>query len=183
MGHVLIPPDCMSQVAAGDKKAFETLYDLTYRQVYSLLLSLTMNENDAKDLLQETYLRVLGSADLYHEGNPMAWIMKIGKNLFLMEKRKKRPEPVGGEEDLENISIDWNSIEDVENRVYLEQLFLQLTQEEREIVVMHVVGGFHHREIAEFLNEPQGTVLSKYSRAIQKLKRSAESAAEGAKNV
>ena len=86
MNHVLIPPDLLPKIAKGDKAAFEQLYQLTYKPVFSFLLSLTMNQDDAKDLLQETFLRVYGSAHLYRQGNPMAWIMKIGKNLFLMEK-------------------------------------------------------------------------------------------------
>jgi len=173
MNHVLIPPDLLPKIAEGNKEAFEQLYQLTYKPVFSFLLSLTMNQDDAKDLLQETFLRVYGSAHLYRQGNPMAWIMKIGKNLFLMEKRKKKPEPVSDPEIKKDVRISWDSVENAETRILLEQLFVVLSEEEREIVVMHVTGGFLHREIAEMLDMPLGTVLVKYNRAIKKLKKSA----------
>ena len=180
MNHVLIPPDLLPKIANGDKAAFEQLYQLTYKPVFSFLLSLTMNQDDAKDLLQETYLRVYGSAHLYRQGNPMAWIMKIGKTLFLMDKRKKKPEPVSDPEVFKDVQIKLDSVENVETRILLEQLFLVLSEEEREIVVMHVTGGFRHREIAEMLDMPLGTVLVKYNRAMKKLKKSATGDAKGA---
>lgn len=46
----------------------------------------------------------------------------------------------------------------------------QLSREEREIVVMHTVAGFMHKEIAKIMSLPLGTVLSKYNRAIKKLR-------------
>ena len=48
----------------------------------------------------------------------------------------------------------------------------ELSDEERQIVVLHVVSGFRHREIAAFLDMALPTVLSKYSRALKKLKKS-----------
>ena len=180
MNHVFIPKDLLPKIAQGNKDAFEQLYQLTYKPVFSFLLSLTMNQEDANDLLQETYLRVYGSAHMYQQGNPMAWIMKIGKNLFLMEKRKKKPEPVSDPEIKHEVRIGWDSVENAETRILLEQLFLVLTEEEREIVVMHVTGGFRHREITEILNMPIGTVLVKYNRAMKKLKKSAKDDTKGA---
>ena len=183
MKQVMIPPELMRKVAEGDKQAFEQLYYLTYKPVFSFLLSLTMNREDAGDLLQETYLRVYGSAHLYRDGNPMAWIMKIAKNLFLMDKRKKSARPESGGDTQQLAADDFSSIEDAETRILLEQLFEKLTQEEREIIVLHITGGFRHREIAKILDVPLGTVLSKYSRALKKLKASASEAMEGTDNV
>ena len=50
-------------------------------------------------------------------------------------------------------------------------ILAQLTQDEREIVVLHVVTGLKHREIAELLEMPLPTVLSKYRRSLKKLER------------
>ena len=83
---------------------------------------------------------------------------------------------------INSVRIDWNSVENVETRIFLEQLFQVLTEEEREIVVMHVTVGFRHREIAEMLDIPIGTVLVKYNRAMKKLKKSAKHDTKGADN-
>ena len=181
MNHVFIPPDLIPEIAQGNKEAFEQLYQLTYKPVFSFLLSLTMNQDDAKDLLQETYLRVYGSAHLYRQGNPMAWIMKIGKTLFLMEKRKRKPIPLSDPEIKNDVRISWDSVENAETRILLEQLFVVLSEEEREIVVLHATGGFRHREIAQMMDMPLGTVLVKYNRAIKKLRKSAVDETKGSK--
>ncbi|MBQ2845755.1 MAG: hypothetical protein IJE75_01280 [Firmicutes bacterium] len=90
MAKVTIPSDLMTRIAGRDEKAFEELYRLTYRPLFSFLLSLTADQEKARDLMQETYLSVFISAGQYRDqGNPMAWIMKIGKNLFLMDKRNR----------------------------------------------------------------------------------------------
>ena len=183
MKQVLIPPDLLPRIASGDEEAFEQLYNLTYRPVFSFLLSLTMNQDDAKDLLQETYLRVYGCAHMYREGNPMSWIMKISKNLFLMDRRKRKPQPVFGGKSENHVPVSLDCIEDVETRILLEQLFVKLTPEEREIVVMHITCGFRHREIAQILDKPLGTVLAKYNRAMKKLKKGADEAMEGVSDV
>ena len=57
-----------------------------------------------------------------------------------------------------------------EDRLVLEQCLRALDDSERQVVILHAVGGMKHRETAELLGLPLATVLSKYSRAIKKLK-------------
>ncbi len=57
-----------------------------------------------------------------------------------------------------------------EDRLVLEQCLKALDDSERQVVILHAVGGMKHRETAELLGLPLATVLSKYSRAIKKLK-------------
>ena len=65
----------------------------------------------------------------------------------------------------------FNAFRDCENRIVTQALLAQLAQDEREIVVLHVVTGLKHREIAELLEMPLPTVLSKYRRSLKKLER------------
>ncbi len=179
MAKATIPSDLMAKVASGDEKAFEELYRLTYRPLFSFLLSLTADQENARDLMQETYLSVFVSAKNYREqGNPLAWIMKIGKNLFLMGKRNKDNNIILLEDTDESFrEISFNSIEDIETRELLQMLFMILSREERSIIALHDLSGFKHREIAEILEIPVGTVLSRYHRAIRKMREKAR--AEG----
>ena len=57
-----------------------------------------------------------------------------------------------------------------EDRLVLEQCLKALDDSERQVVILHAVGGMKHRETAELLGLPLATVLSKYSRVIKKLK-------------
>ncbi len=175
MTRVTIPSELMTRIAGGDEKAFEELYRLTYKPLFSFLLSLTADQEKAGDLMQETYLRVFVSASRYRDmGNPLAWIMKIGKNLFLMEKRKTGS-IVYVEDPAESAAeISFDSIEDREAKEMLQILFAVLSPEERIIVILHDMSGFRNREIAEILELPIGTVLSKYHRAIVKMRKKAQ---------
>lgn len=181
MQKTVIPPDLLFRVAQGDDAAFEQFYYLTYKPLFAFLLSLTLNQEDAQDLLQETLIRVHGSAHLYKEqGNPMAWVMKIGKNLFLMKQRQNSPTIISldVQEDLDKnykTALSFDNVKDVETRLWLEQLFSVLSEEERNIVIMHLVEGLKHREIADLLDIPLGTVLPKYKRALKKMENSVHS--------
>ena len=73
--------------------------------------------------------------------------------------------------------VDFVPVEDVANeevstidRIVLTECMSRLSDQERQIVVLHVVSGFKHREIANMLELNLSTVLSKYHRAIRKLK-------------
>ena len=169
--NVCIPTELMQKIAKGDNKAFEELYYLTYKPLYSFLLSMTKNHEDASDLMQETYIKVRGACHLYKDNNPMAWIMKIAKNQFLMDLRKKKNvQFCSYDEYFYEISANVDGIKKAEDRIYLEKLLNKIPSDELEIIVMHISMGLKHKEISEILDIPLGTVLSKYHRAIKKLK-------------
>lgn len=110
----------------------------------------------------------------------MAWVMKIGKNLFLMKQRQNSPTIISldVQEDLDKnykTALSFDNVKDVETRIWLEQLFSVLSEEERNIVIMHLVEGLKHREIADLLDIPLGTVLPKYKRALKKMENSVHS--------
>ena len=171
MANVQIPSTLMTRVAQGDHQAFRELYDLTSKPVFSFILSMTKDPDLAEDIMQDTYVNVYRSAGIYKDsGNPMAWIMKISKNLFLMERRKSKHAVLSlSEQDENTVSLSFDSVSDVEVRMFLENLFSKVSEEERNIAVLKVMGGFKHREIAELLDLPVGTVLSKYNRVMKKL--------------
>lgn len=118
--RVKIDEALFDRIARSDKEAFEELYRVTYKPVYAFLVSLTQNQEDAKDLLQDTYLKIYGASKQYvSKGNPMAWIMKIAKNEFLMDYRRKQRIDSNPIEDV-SIAIPFNQIENAENRMLLQ---------------------------------------------------------------
>ncbi|MCR5665832.1 MAG: RNA polymerase sigma factor [Eubacterium sp.] len=180
MQRVSIPPGIFDKIAKGDKNAFEELYRLTYKPLFAVILSWTKSQEDAKDILQDTYVKIYKSSHLYKErGNPMAWIIKISRNLFLMKVRSEKTDLVDGAYELKDYDISVNQISDADNRILIDQLFRHLGEEERTIVVMHLITGLKHREIADELNMPVGTVLSKYNRALKKLKEAVQKTKKG----
>lgn len=161
-------------IAAGDMDAFHELYEAASSGVYGFALSITKNTHDAEDVLQETFLKLFDKAPEYRpHGKPMAWVLTIAKNAALTKLRNRNKT-----DELDDASITAESqlsvIENTEHKMMLEKMFQVLSDEERQIVMLHAVGGLKHREIALVLRLPTGTVLSKYNRAIKKLKISIE---------
>ena len=157
-------------VGQGDPEAFEVLYRSTEKAVYALALSILRNPHDAEDIVQETYLKVRAAAHLYvPQGKPLAWLFTITKNLcrdLLRGQSRTEAAPDGAEDDLR-----FSYVSDPTDRLVLEAALKALGDEERQVVLLHAVSGLKHREIAQDLGLPLSTVLSRYNRALKKLKR------------
>lgn len=167
---VYIDGKLFERIRFGDQDAFRELYEVSYQPLYAFLLSYTLNQEDAQDLLQDTFVQILKNCHLYREqGNPMAWIMKIAKNLFLSKRRKHSSEHISFE-DMEN-ELGFDDMTNAENRMMLETMFETLSVDDRNLIILHDVSGLKHKEIAELLGIPLGTALARYNRGIRKLQK------------
>lgn len=160
----------IARIAAKDKEAFAALYEQTHTAVYGFALSILKNRQEAEDVLHDTYLRIWQSAGSYTpEGKPLAWIFTITRNLARMCLREQSRIVTLPPEEWQGLFDDVPAV-DREDRLVLESLLGTLSDEERQIVMLHIVAGFKHREIAAFLQLPLSTVLSRYSRSLKKLR-------------
>ena len=158
-------------IAAGDTQAFEALYLTAKSSVYSFALSILKNTQDAEDALHDCFVQVYSAAASYEKrGNAKAWIMTITYNLCMQKLRQRQKVTDISEEDWGNF-LEASDGLSPDDKIVLEQCMNALTDEERQIVVLHAVSGFKHREIAAMLSIPLPTVLSKYNRAIKKLQK------------
>lgn len=156
----------MKEVTQGSERAFEELYEGMKRGVFALAYSYLRNYEDAEDVLQQTFLTVKRKAYLYRVGtDARAWIFQIAKNAALDELRKRKQRKEG--ELLQEEGVETPV-------VFLDELTARLSEEEREIVIMHAVWGYKHKEIAEEKGLPLGTVTWKYNEAIKKLRKEQE---------
>ena len=157
-------------VAAGDREALAQLYHRTHGAVYGLSLSYLKNAHDAQDVTQDAFVRIWDSAPQYRStGSPMGWILTVARNLALMELRKRQRYGELDEEEWDAIPAESAGVTP-EERAVLQDALSALAEEERRIVLLHAVTGLKHREIAALLELPLATVLSKYHRALKKLK-------------
>lgn len=160
----------LTAVASGDMEAFEQLYHATHASVYAFALSILKNSHDAQDVLHDCFVAIHGAASSYRtNGKPMAWIITITRNLcFKLLKEREKTTSLSLEDWKDHIDLCTRMTAD--DKVVLEQCMERLSNEERQIVVLHAVAGFKHREIAEMMDLALPTVLSKYHRAIKKLR-------------
>ncbi len=169
--HIMRPIDdsLIVSIAKGNMDALHTLYELSHKSIYGYALSIVKNTHDADDILQETVIKVYEKATEYTPmGKPLAWIFTICKNLANDKLRQKNKASDFDETRPE--TPDLSIISNIENRLLMEELFKILTDEEKQVLILHAVSGLKHKEIAGVLGLSLGTVLSKYHRAIKKLK-------------
>lgn len=164
----------LEKTAYGDMDALAELYHETSSAVYGFALSILKNSHDAEDVLHDCYVVIANSADRYRaHGKPLAWILTIARNLCMEKFRERKKTAVLPEEDWESrIAADPGLT--LEDRSVLRECLTILSPEERQIVALHAIGGFLHREIAAIMDMPLATVLSKYSRALKKLRKHME---------
>ena len=165
--------ELLKQVGTGDEDAFRQLYHNTDRTVYSFILSILKNPQDAEEVMQETYLKVWTSAAAYQsQGKPLAWMFTIARNLCYMKFREQKRQADVGLEDLngEEAGEVCLPLENLADAMVLKAALDILKEDERQIVLLHASAGLKHREIAADLQMPLATVLSKYNRAMKKLK-------------
>lgn len=159
----------LEHIARGDNIAFERLYIETRRGVYAFMFSYFNNRADCEDAMQTVYLKVKQNIGQYKIGsNGLAWILKIAKNTALNELRAN----ANYEKRKQNTDNSYEYTYDDRERkdILITVMKRVLDEDEQRIIVLHVVWGYKHKEIAKILKCPVGTVTSKYKRAADKLK-------------
>ena len=144
---------------------------------------LTYREDEAEDLVQETYLKAHKFLDKYLEGtNAKAWLFKILKNAYINEFRKKskRPNQVDYEEVIKYHDRDDKSnsgYTDLRDDIFGERMGDEVTSainslpiDFRTVILLCDIEGFTYEEIAKIIDVPLGTVRSRLFRARNTLK-------------
>jgi len=154
--------------------------------LYSAALRMTKNPENAEDLVQETYAKAFASFHQFTEGtNLRAWLYRILTTTFINIYRKEQRQPQIADGELEEWQIaeaathtsDQGKSAEVEA---LEQLpdsdiknaLQELPEEFRLAVYFADVEGFSYKEVAEILNIPPGTVMSRLHRGRKLLRES-----------
>lgn len=151
--------------------------------LYNFAYNLTYNEEDANDLVQETYMKAFRFIDKYITGtNAKAWLFKILKNAFINHYRKKSKRP--SRVDYEEI-INYHDQEDTNYSSHIdlrEEIFQNMMGDEvtiainglpvdfRTVILLCDIEGFTYEEISKIMDIPIGTVRSRLHRSRNMLK-------------
>ena len=161
--------ELLLSVKSKNQNACSELYKLTSPAVYAYAMSFLKNTYDAEDVMHDCYVNIFSAADKYvSQGQPMAWILTIVKNLSLQKLNSAVKANDLSVVEKQLISPDSNL--DTESKMLISMCFVVLDSFDQRIVILYAVAGFKHREISSALNIPLNSELSRYSRALKKLK-------------
>jgi RNA polymerase sigma-70 factor (ECF subfamily) len=168
-----------------DADALEALISRFSPRIYGLLYRMTGSREDADDLLQETFLRVVRTIDQYeHTGRFESWLFRITANLARdrLRRKKRRADTVGldGEAGAyggttEDRALVYDHLPDFallrsESQQRIAAAMEKLSEPEREILLLRHYAELPFREIADLLNIPLGTALARAHRALSRLR-------------
>lgn len=172
------------EVTKKEKDAqFEKEFMPLINSLYNFAYRLTLDEDDANDLVQETYMKAYRFFDSYEQGtNAKAWLFRILKNSFINDFRKKSKQPA---------KVDYNEVESFYNSDEVDEKITTdlrvdavqdmigdevanalnaLAVDFRTIIILCDLEGFTYEEMAKILDIPIGTVRSRLHRARNLLK-------------
>lgn len=170
----------------GDGEAFGLLVRRYQRAAYAVALSVTGKHEDAEDAAQESFLVALDRLDECRSPERFAgWLMTIVRN---RSRNLVRREALRGTDEVPASARSGGPTPDVvtersEIRTVLEEAMATLPEVHRQIVLLHDLEGWKHREIAERLELPSGTVRSHLHFARKALREALGKTAVGADRV
>jgi RNA polymerase sigma factor (sigma-70 family) len=177
--------DVIRQQYSEEKK--ESIFNQEFmpqiNSMYNFAYRLTLDADDAKDLLQDTYMKAFRFIDSFQQGtNAKAWLFRILKNSFINDYRKKSKEP--SKVDYQEVESYYNS-EDVDRQITpdlrvealqdmigdeISTALNALDVDFRTVIILCDLEGFKYEEMAKILDIPIGTVRSRLHRARNLLK-------------
>lgn len=151
------------------------IYRQHYLDVYRFLICFTGNQNDAEDLTQEVFIRVLNNFSNFNTGNLKTWILSIAKHAAIDHYRKKRFSSIFAEGFFKQIvSTDKEPnefIEQQETKMLVHTAISKLKPNFRAVVILRGINEFSIKETSEILSCSETKVKVDYHRALKELKK------------
>jgi len=164
--------ELVRRTLAGDSSAFGELVE-RHAAVVHRVAARVVGSDEADDVAQDAFLRAFHRLDRFRGESPFrAWLLRIVHNTALNAISKRRAEPVGAGEDLQEHMderpaerLPARELEESERRRRLELKLTQLRSEHRVVLVLRDVEGLAYEEIADVTDSPLGSVKGRLHRA------------------
>jgi len=178
-GGELSEAEAIERAKQGNADAFEALYDLHKRRVYSLCLRMTANAAEAEDLTQEAFLQLFRKIGTFRgESAFSTWLHRMAVNVVLMRLRKKNlpvvplDDPLETEEESskKELGAADPKLAGSVDRMQIQRAVEALPPGYRTIFVLHDVEGYEHNEIANIVGCSIGNSKSQLHKARMKLR-------------
>jgi len=162
------PERLMEKIAERQIDALKALYEQYRYLVYAIAQTIVHDKSAAEDIVQETFVRIYEKAATYRPGtNLKAWIAAMARNLSYDVLRRQSKMTLMLPEGIADAAPSSETA--LVQKMELEEALRQLGEQERQIVILYVIGGLKHAEISQVLGMPPGTVRWKYRQSLRRL--------------
>lgn len=175
--------DLIARVQAGDKNAYRPLVVRYQARVHAMVLGMVRDAEEAKDIVQNAFIKAYQNLDSFRtESSFYTWIYRIAMNLAIDHCRKGKrrktssfDEAVASRDDDGELLLTHHADsphkalarKQLQARIF--RAMDELTEEQREVVLLREVEGLSYKEIADSMGIPEGTVMSRLFYARKKL--------------
>ena len=161
----------LDMIARSPQEGLALLMDQYTGLIWKITSRYLRNPEDVKECVNETFAHFYFHRDSYDPARSSlpVYLSAIARNLSLMRLRSRDKVVDLPQEDWSLLAAEGPEVT-AEDRQVLSAALFALTDQERRVVLLHAVSGMKHREIAQLLELPLATVLSKYRRALKKLR-------------
>lgn len=153
-------------------KRFDEIYRTHAKMIYKYLISMTLNESVAEDLLQETFCKGIKNIGKFKgECKIEVWLCSIARNCFYDYLRKEKKYVLTKEMEAFEVAYEDNSL--IEEEAYRELIILlnQLDAKYREVFVLNYFGELSLKEIGELMGKSESWARVTFFRAREQLRR------------
>ena len=163
----------------GNEEAMASIFRSNQAKIYSVCLRMTGNPAEADDLTQDSFLQVFRKLGAFRGESALStWIYRVAVNTILMHFRKRKvrllplEEPLAGQRTLPSPELGRSDsrLGNTVDRIALTRAMKELPQGYRQILLMHEVTGYDHREIAGLLGCSIGNSKSQLHRAKARMR-------------
>jgi RNA polymerase sigma-70 factor (ECF subfamily) len=172
--------ELLADYGHGKAEALEQLVNKYEPMLYGYIVNMTQSRNDADDIYQEVWIRVIRKIGSYRHRNFGGWLVRIARNIVIDRSRKRKPDLSLDQEDLSGrapvqslageIPEPPRQLEAGETGIEIAQAVRQLPPEQREVFIMRVQGDLPFKEIARIQKVSINTALARMQYALSKLR-------------
>lgn len=175
--------ELVARVLQGDKNAFRPIVERYQNRIYAMVVGMVRDEAEARDLVQNAFIKAYQGLDTFRlDSSFYTWLYRIAMNLAIDSCRKRRRRKTGSfdeaiaarDEDGEMLELHHadGPAEALHRKELRQRIFAameELTEEQREVLLLREVEGLSYAEIAESMGIPEGTVMSRLFYARKKM--------------
>lgn len=172
--------ELLTEYRRGHTRALEQLVDRYEHMLYGYIVNLTQSRNDADDIYQEVWIRVIRKLGRYRHRNFGGWLVRIARNIVIDRSRKRKPDFSLDQQDeagrgaadtlAGDVPEPSQQVEAGETGTRIALAVRQLPPEQRDVFLMRVHGDLPFKEIARVQKTSINTVLARMQYALKKLR-------------